>query len=126
MIKMEQTKNFWEMEGFVVYWLPLIGYVFAMFVLALIPLTSRISVLSFNPTMYVLHAFEFFILAVLIFRIFSYLKLDHPYLFTLILVVLLGLLTETVQLLVSYRAFNFFDLLSDFIGGLLILIKKVV
>ena len=109
-----------------VYWLSLIGYVFAMVVLALIPLTSRISVLSFNPTMYVLHAFEFFILAILIFRFFSYFKLEHPYLFTLILVVLLGLLTETVQLLVSYRAFNPFDILADFIGGLFILIKKVV
>ena len=125
-IKMKQIKNFWEMEGFVIYLLPLILYVIIMFILALIPIKSSISVLSYNPSMYVLHAFEFFILAVLLFRIFDYIKLEHPYLFTLILVVLLGLLTETAQLLVSYRSFNPFDLLSDTIGGLFILLNKVV
>lgn len=125
-VKINQTKNFWEMEGFIAYLLPLIVYVFVMFVLALIPLKSSIGVLSYNPSMYVLHAFEFFILAVLIFRILSYLKLEHPYIFTLVLVALLGLLTETAQLLVSYRAFNPFDILADLIGGLFILIKKVV
>ena len=123
---MKQIKNFWEMEGFVIYLLPLILYVIIMFILALIPIKSSISVLSYNPSMYVLHAFEFFILAVLLFRIFDYIKLEHPYLFTLILVVLLGLLTETAQLLVSYRSFNPFDLLSDTIGGLFILLNKVV
>ena len=115
-----------EKENFTFYWLPLVLYVIVMFILAIIPITSKISVLSFNSSMYVLHAFEFFILAVLIFRLLSYFKLEHPYLFTLVLVALLGLLTETAQLLVSYRTFNPFDLLSDIVGGAFILLKKVV
>lgn len=123
---MEQTKNFMGKGNFTFYWLPLVLYVIVMFILAIIPITSKISVLSFNSSMYVLHAFEFFILAVLIFRLSSYFKLKHPYLFTLVLVALLGLLTETAQLLVSYRTFNPFDLLSDIVGGAFILLKKVV
>ena len=123
---MKQTKRPEGMENFIAYLLPLILYVFAMFILALIPLKSSISILSYNPSMYVLHAFEFFILAVLLFRIFSYIKLEHPYLFTLVFIALFGLLTETVQLLISYRTFSSSDLLADMIGGAFILLRKVV
>ena len=125
-VKVKQTKNFMGKENFTIYWLPLVLYVIVIFILAIIPVTSKLNVLSYNSSMYVLHAFEFFVLAVLIFRLFSYFKLEYPYLFTLVLVVLLGLLTETVQLLISYRSFNPFDLLADIIGGSFILLKKVV
>jgi len=124
--KMNQTKNFRGKRNFTFYWLPLVLYVIVIFILAIIPVTSKLNVLSYNSSMYVLHAFEFFVLGVLLFRLSSYFQLEHPYLFTLILVVLLGLLTETAQLLISYRSFNPFDLLSDFVGGLFILLKKVV
>ena len=125
-VKVKQTKNFMGKENFTIYWLPLVLYVIVIFILAIIPVTSKLNVLSYNSSMYVLHAFEFFVLAVLIFRLFSYFKLEYPYLFTLVLVALLGLLTETVQLLISYRSFNPFDLLADIIGGSFILLKKVV
>jgi len=124
---MKQTYKFWRKDNFTIYWLPLVLYIIIMFILAVIPIRSGINtVLSFNPSMYVLHAIEFFILAVLIFRVFNFFKLEHPYIFTLVVVVLLGLLTETVQLLVSYRAFNPFDILADITGGSFILLKKIV
>lgn len=121
---MKQTKEFRKI--LIVYWLPIILYIVVMFTLAIIPITSKLSVLSFNSSMYVLHAFEFFVLGVLLFRLFNHLKLQYPYLFTLVLIVLFGLLTETAQLLVSYRSFNPFDVLADTIGGLFILLKKFI
>jgi VanZ family protein len=99
-----------------------LAYLGVMLVMAVMPLPGIGA--STNTSMYFLHALEFFILAVLLFGFFSSFKPGHPYLFTLLLILAIGMLTETMQLFVSYRSFSLLDLLADFVGGSFILARK--
>jgi VanZ family protein len=108
------------MRRFFSSWFPLLVY------LALIFLFSSYSLpatpLTKGSATYLLHAMEFFVLAVLVLRaVYPY---RNPFLFAILFAVLFGILDEIHQLFVPGRTFSYYDMFFDAVGACFVLIFK--
>ena len=101
----------------------------------LIPITivyvSIISILALIPnpvtgqgTNYILHIAEFFILSLFIFKIFEEIK--YAYVLAILLSLLINIIVESSQILISYRTFSVYDILAGLIGSSLILTLEAI
>jgi len=66
-----------------------------------------------------LHAAEYFVLALLALRAFRTFR--HPFLYAILFAAMFGVLDEFHQLLVPDRTFSFLDMLADLIGSCVVL-----
>ncbi|MFH0978557.1 MAG: VanZ family protein [Candidatus Woesearchaeota archaeon] len=106
---------------FLAKWFPLLAYVLLIFILSSFRL--RNSILTEGYGSYVLHIIEFFVLSVLMLRVFY----DYSYKFLLAMTftVLVGYTDEVHQMIVPGRTASIVDLIFDMIGASLVLIFTV-
>lgn len=93
-------------------------YVILIFIASLISGFGGINIFSHNKAMYFLHFIEFGVLGLLLFMVFYCYGSKNPYLLTFSTAIAIAVLSEVVQLFVSYRTFNPLDIASDGIGVL--------
>lgn len=72
-----------------------------------------------NPMREAMHAFEYFILGILIFNVIRFYNVKKNIIFCLCFCVLYSLSDEVHQIFIPGRTFQFIDLFLDFIGSLL-------
>lgn len=109
-------------SNFKKYWMPAILYAGFIFYLSSIPApVTPIKGIDMSP----IHILEFFILSYLIFRALSRerITLWHAFVLAIIISTLYGITDEIHQLFVPGRHFSVFDILFNFIGSTLILLK---
>lgn len=107
-----------DRETLINYVLPTLIYMILVFSISLMSLPRQISLSA--SAMYTLHLFEFFILAVLVYRLMKHSGAGNPKFYAAAFTALIGFLSEAAQLLVTYRAFSLTDLLFDMIGAALV------
>ncbi len=69
---------------------------------------------------YFLHGVEYFILATLSLRFFKHFKVKKSYLFAIILTLAVVVSLESLQIFLSYRKFNFYDIIAGLVGTLFV------
>ena len=111
------------MKKFLRYWLPVLIWIAIIFYFSSRG-SDNIIVASAKPS-FVYHFLEFLILSFLFFRAFRAYKTKNAFLLSILFSTLYGLTDEIHQLFVPGRAFELKDILIDFLGSCLILIKKV-
>ncbi len=97
-------------------------YIILIFIASLISGVGNINIFSHNKVMYLLHFIEFALLGFLVFHLFYFHGSKSPHLLTFSTVIVIAVLSEFVQLFVSYRAFNPLDIAADAAGAFLALI----
>jgi VanZ family protein len=92
----------------------LILYIVVMMIGFLIFIPKNLSVLSNNDKL--IHFAEFFVLTVLALKTFQLFKFKHHYILGALFCVFFIVLSESLQSLVPYRSFSYYDMLADVIG----------
>ena len=116
------------MNKIVFSWLILFVYLFLIFYLSSLP---RIEFLEKAPEFYLrdklLHIIEYGILGFLTFNAFKTNKLlnEKIFFYTIMFATIYGITDEFHQMFVPNRIFSLTDILADFTGSLIILIKKL-
>ncbi len=117
------------MDKAVFSWIILVVYLFLIFYLSSLP---RIEVLEKTPEFYLrdklLHVVEYGILGFLTYNAFRHNKLlnEKIFFYTIMFATIYGITDEFHQMLVPNRIFSFTDIIADFAGSLIILIKKII
>jgi len=115
------------MKNFLKYWLPVIIYLILIFYFSSLPKITIIETIpAFRLKDKLLHIIEYFILSLLLLRAFNqYPKLQKAsYLLAVSLSALYGFTDEIHQLFVQGRVFSGFDILTNYIGSSLILLRN--
>ena len=80
---------------------------------------SHIVEIIHNPLREMMHLLEYLILGILIYNVLTNYKLNNRFIISLMLAFIYATSDEVHQIFVPNRAFEYFDILMDFIGSII-------
>ena len=80
---------------------------------------SHIVEIIHNPLREMMHLLEYLILGILIYNVLTNYKLNNRFMISLMLAFIYATSDEVHQIFVPNRAFEYFDILMDFIGSII-------
>lgn len=115
-----------KLRVFILYWLPVFIYAIAIFIISSIEFKGVPG--PFDVSDKLIHTIEFFILAFLCLRAFNTHKVlsRRPYYFAVMFTILYGALDELHQFFVPGRVLDFYDLVFNSVGALIVLVGKLI
>ena len=114
------------MKNFLYYWLPVYVYAGLIFYLSSLPVIPEL-ILQVTRDTLILHAIEYAVLSLLLFRAFINSKTfrENAIHLAIIITILYGITDEIHQNFVPGRVFSGLDIIANSIGSLAILTKNV-
>ncbi|HII14898.1 MAG TPA: VanZ family protein [Nanoarchaeota archaeon] len=112
-------------RSFYLYAMPVLLYTAAIFYFSSMPNPPSAG-MAFLLLDKLEHAFEYFILAMLLLRALKHYIVKHPYVLSVAITALYGVSDEIHQLFVPGRVFSVYDIIADAVGASVILVFYVL
>jgi len=110
------------MKDFLYYWIPVFVYAGIIFYFSSIPTIPPL-ILKIMPETLILHAFEYAIFGILLFRALINSKnkkwRNNTILLTIVIATVYGIINEINQYFIPSRTFSIFDIFANSIGSML-------